>query len=64
MQSTINTRTIAKKLLEQNILNDPGFSFTELCKIRDALMILARFGLADMDLLWEVNRYISEKVGG
>lgn len=57
------TNSIARKMLAENILNDKTFSFVELCQIRDTLMILARYGLADMDLLWEVNNYIGQKVG-
>ena len=55
-----DTYKLAKVMLEKNVLNEPTFSFAELCQIRDALMILARYGLADMDLLKEVNLYLRQ----
>ncbi len=59
----IHTSEIARKLLEQNILNDPTFSLSELFQIRDACLLLARYGLEDKDLLKEVLMYLGQKVG-
>ncbi len=58
----IHTQEIARKLLEQNILNDPGFSIKELFEIRDSCLTLARYGLADMNLLEETLKYIGQLV--
>jgi len=59
----IHTTEIARELLAKNILNDPTFSLQDLFKIRDACLILARFGLEDIDLLNETLKYIVQKVG-
>ena len=55
--------TIARELLAKNVLNEPTFTIKELFEIRDSLMILAKYGLADLDLLVEVNKYILQKAG-
>ena len=59
----LDTKILARELLAKNILNDPTFSLQDLFKIRDACLILARFGLEDIDLLNETLKYIVQKVG-
>ena len=57
----INTKELARKLLASGELNEEGYSFRDLFRIRDALLILADYGLADLDLLKEVSKYIKQK---
>ncbi len=57
----MNTYALADKLLASGILNEPpDFTLQELFKIRDALNILDFYGLADKDLLNEVNKFINQ----
>ena len=56
-----NTQEIARKMLESGFLNEETYSLSDLFKIRDALMILAYYGLEDKVLLTEVNKYIAQK---
>ena len=58
----INTKELAQKMLEKGFLNEETFTIKELFEIRDALMILARYGLEDKELLTETLRYIEQKV--
>lgn len=60
---SVNTTEIARKLLASGDLDKPGYSLQDLFKIRDACIMLARFGLQDKDLLNETLRYIEQKVG-
>lgn len=39
---------------------DKGLGLQDLFKIRDALMILQGYGLADMELMIEVMKYINQ----
>ena len=57
----MDTKTLAKELLAKNVLNEPTFTIKELFEIRDALMILAKYGLQDQDLLDECLRYLAQK---
>ena len=54
---------LAKKILASGDLDKQGYSLQDLFKIRDACLILARFGLEDRDLLNETLKYIGQKVG-
>ncbi len=58
---SIDTRSIAKELLAKNILDEPTYSLQDLFKIRDACMMLARYGLEDNDLLQETLKYLGER---
>ena len=58
----INTKEIAKKIFESGILDEPEqYTIQDLFRIRDALEMLANYRLADMDLLQEVHKYITQK---
>ena len=57
----LKTKELARKLLASGDLDKPGYSLQDLFKIRDALMILARFGLEDKELLTETLLYIDQK---
>ncbi len=59
----LDTKAIARELLAKNILSDPTFTLKELFEIRDACMMLARYGLEDKDLLQETLKYLGERVG-
>ena len=56
-----NTTELARKLLESEDWKDKGYSLHSLFQIRDALKVLQSYGLADEDLLKEVNKYIKQK---
>lgn len=58
-----NTEKLAKRILEGGDLEKEGYSLQDLFRIRDGLEILGIYGLADLDLLTEVNKYIQQKVG-
>ena len=57
----VDTKEIARKLLAKNILSEPTFTLKEIFEIRDACMILARYGLHDQDLLDECLKYLGQK---
>ena len=57
-----NTKKLARKLLANGILSEPEqYTIRDLFRIRDALEILADYGFADLDLLKEVKKYITQK---
>lgn len=44
-------------------MNKPNkYNLKELFQIRDALNILAKYGLHDKDLLYEVNKFIEQEL--
>jgi len=51
----------ALERLLQDIKNERGYDLQDLFKIRDALIVLQGYGLADLDLLIEVMKYINQK---
>jgi len=51
----------ALERLFEEMKSAPEYTLQDLFKIRDALMILQGYGLADMDLLIEVMKFINEK---
>jgi hypothetical protein len=55
----MNKSALVKILHEMK--NCPEYKLEDLFKIRDALVILQGYGLADMDLLLEVMKYINQK---
>ena len=57
----IDTKILARELLAKKILNKPTFTIKDLFCIRDCLLILKSYNLADLDLLEEVNKYIMQK---
>ena len=61
MPNTIHSKEIARELLAKNILNDKTFSISELFQIRDASLLLAKYGLEDKALLEETLCYIEQK---
>jgi len=46
--------------LSKLMKEEPGYDLQDLFKIRDALMVLQGYGLADMDLLLETMKYINQ----
>ena len=56
-----NDKELTKKILDKGILKDETYSLQDLFKIRDALMMLARYGLEDKDLLTETLKYLEQK---
>jgi len=54
------TTTAINKLL-YDIKNTSDYSIQDLFKIRDALVVLQGYGLADIDLLLEVMKFINQK---
>ena len=53
-----------KKALEKilhEIKTSPEYTLEDLSKIRDALVVLQGYGLADLDLLLEVMKFINQK---
>ena len=57
----MDTKNLAQKLLDIGILNEGTYSLQDLFRIRDALMVLAFYGLEDKNLLTEVQKYINQK---
>jgi len=51
---------LARKLLQSGDLEKEGYSLKQLFEIRDALLILVKYGLGDKDLLHETNLYINQ----
>jgi len=57
------TTEIAQKLLKSGILKTPEvFTLADLFRIRDALEVLKKYGVADLGLLEEVLDFIQTKV--
>lgn len=52
---------MALKRLLREMKSDPEYTLEDLFKIRDALVVLQGYGLADLDLLLEVMKYINQK---
>lgn len=50
----------AYERIKEELRNFKPIPLSDLFKIRDALDVLDRYGLADKDLLQEVNKYIQE----
>ena len=60
----LKTKEIARKLLASHIFSElKQYTIRDFFRIRDALEILAGYELADMDLLAEVKKYITQKEG-
>ena len=47
----VDTKELTRRMLEKGFLKEETFTLKDLFEIRDALMILARYGLCDNDLL-------------
>ncbi|MEK6818490.1 MAG: hypothetical protein AABY10_00995 [Nanoarchaeota archaeon] len=57
----VDTKELTRRMLEKGFLKEPTFTLKDLFEIRDALMVLARFGLEDKELLTETLLYINQK---
>jgi hypothetical protein len=47
-----------RKILQSDLLRQDDYTLHELIQIRDALYILDKYNLADIDLLREVEKYL------
>ena len=57
----VDTKELTRRMLEKGFLKEETFTLKDLFEIRDALMVLARFGLEDKELLDETLKYINQK---
>jgi hypothetical protein len=54
------TKGALKNLMQEMQSSEP-YKLQDLFKIRDALMVLQGYGLADLELLIEVMKYINQE---
>lgn len=60
----MDTKILAKAMLEKGFLNKETYSLQDLFRIKDCLNILKGYNLADLDLLEEVEKFLKQKVEG